>query len=74
MDSSEENEQLDEQEKQFLFQIYPFLKNVTVESILSFRTPLRDIDLSKADLEKKREEWLQKESEEIKVSLLKVFA
>uniref|UniRef100_A0A915LHD0 SXP/RAL-2 family protein Ani s 5-like cation-binding domain-containing protein n=1 Tax=Meloidogyne javanica TaxID=6303 RepID=A0A915LHD0_MELJA len=63
---SEENEQLDEQEKQFLFQIYPFLKNVTVESILSFRTPLRDIDLSKADLEKKREEWLQKESEEIK--------
>ncbi|CAK5110194.1 unnamed protein product [Meloidogyne enterolobii] len=63
---SEENGQLDEQEKQFLVQIYPFLKNVSVESILSFRAPLRDIDLSKADLEKKREEWLLKENEEVK--------
>jgi hypothetical protein len=74
LDSSEDNEQqIDENEKLFLFKIYPFLENLKMESILAFRELIREKDLTKGDLEKKREEWVKNETEEVQVLFKKII-
>lgn len=44
-----------------------FLRNATSESIEEFRSMLRDPNLTKAELETKRQEWANRQPDEVKV-------